>query len=100
MIRHVVMWKFKEEAEGKSKVENMQIVRDSLFALLPIIPEIKLMEIDCDISHTEMSYDMMLTTEFESVETMKIYAEHPAHKKVQAFVKAVREARVVLDCER
>ncbi|MBR3867187.1 MAG: Dabb family protein [Clostridia bacterium] len=100
MIRHVVMWKFKEEAEGKTKAENMQIVRDSLFALLPIIPEIKLMEIDCDIMHTEMSYDMMLTTEFASVEEMKVYAEHPAHKKVQEFVKAVREARIVLDCER
>ena len=58
------------------------------------------MEIDCDISHTEMSYDMMLTTEFESVEAMKVYAEHPAHQKVRAYVKAVREARVVLDCER
>lgn len=100
MIRHVVMWKFKDEAEGKTKEENMQIVRDALFALLPIIPELKLMEIDCDISHTEMSYDMMLTTEFDSVADMKVYAEHPAHKKVQAYVKAVRESRVVLDCER
>lgn len=100
MIRHVVMWKFKDEAEGKTKAENMQIVRDSLFALLPIIPELKLMEIDCDISHTDMSYDMMLTTEFDTIADMKVYAEHPEHKKVQAYVKAVREARIVLDCER
>ena len=100
MIRHVVLWKFKEEAEGKSKAENMQIVRDALFALLPVIPELKLMEIDFDISHTDMSYDMMLTTEFESLEAMKVYADHPAHKKVQAYVAAVREARIVLDAIR
>ncbi len=100
MIRHVVLWKFKEEAEGKSKAENMQIVRDALLALLPIIPEIKLMEVDFDFAHTDMSYDMMLTTEFESVEAMQVYAVHPEHKKVQAYVAAVNESRIVLDCER
>ena len=100
MIRHVVMWKFKEKAEGKTKAENMQIVRERLLALRPIIPQLKLMEIDCDISHTEMSYDMMLTTEFESVADMKAYADHPEHLKVREYVKAVREAWVILDCER
>ena len=41
MIRHVVMWRFKEFSEGKSKVENMEIVRERLYALMPIIHEIK-----------------------------------------------------------
>ena len=41
MIRHVVMWKFKSEAEGKTKEENMTLVRDALYALVPIISEIK-----------------------------------------------------------
>lgn len=100
MIRHIVMWKFKDEADGRTKAENMQILRDSLFALLPIIPELKLMEIDCDISHTDASYDMMLTTEFETVEAMKTYANHPEHLKVSAFCKSIRTSRVVLDCER
>ncbi|MBQ8330909.1 MAG: Dabb family protein [Clostridia bacterium] len=99
MIRHVVMWKFKENSEGKTKMENMEWVREHLYALLPVIPEIKRMEIGFDIMGTDMSMDLMLLTEFDTVETMKTYAGHPEHLKVSAYVRKVIETRVVLDCE-
>ena len=99
MIRHVVMWKFKEIAEGKSKAENTEWVKENLYALLPIIPEIKRMEIGIDITGSDMSMDLMLLTEFDSVESMKTYANHPEHLKVSAYVRKVIETRVVLDCE-
>lgn len=99
MIRHIVMWKFKPEAEGKTREENMEIVRERLYALLPIIPEIKRMEIGLDISHTDMSMDFCLLTEFDSKETLSYYAEHPEHLKVSQYVRAVIETRVVLDSE-
>ena len=99
MIRHVVMWKFKSEAEGKTREENMEIVRNSLFALLPVISELKKMEIGFDITHSDMSMDLMLLTEFDSVEDMKAYAVHPEHLKVSTYVRKVIETRVVLDCE-
>lgn len=99
MIRHIVAWRFKENGEGKTKAENMAIVRDSLYALLPIIPEIKKMDIGMDISHTDMSMDLVLITEFESVETMKLYANHPEHLKVSSYVRKVIETRAVIDCE-
>ena len=99
MIRHVVMWKFKDTAEGKTKQENMEWVREHLYALLPIIPEIKRMEIGFDITGSDMSMDLMLLTEFDTVETMKTYAVHPEHLKVSAYVRKVIETRVVLDCE-
>ena len=99
MIRHVVMWKFKEEAEGKSRLENMELVRDALYALLPVIPEIKKMEIGFDVKHTDMSMDLMLLTEFDSLDTLAYYAEHPEHLKVSGYVRKVIESRVVLDCE-
>lgn len=95
MIRHVVMWKFKEE----NKEANMQHAREILFALQPVIPELRRMEIGFDISGTEMSYDMMLLTEFDSVEDMKTYAVHPEHLKVSGFIRSVILQRVVLDCE-
>lgn len=99
MIRHVVMWKFKESGEGKSKAENIAIVTERLYALLPVIPQLKKMEIGADISHTEMSMDLMLLTEFDSVEDMKTYAVHPEHVKVSQYVRSVIESRVVLDTE-
>ena len=45
MIKHVVMWRFKEEAEGRTKLENMEELKRQLLALIPLIPEIKKMEI-------------------------------------------------------
>lgn len=98
MIRHVVMWKFQDMAEGKNKKENMEWVREHLYALLPVIPEIKRMEIGLDITGSDMSMDLMLLTEFDSVETMQYYANHPEHVKVSSYVRKVIERRVVLDC--
>lgn len=99
MIRHVVMWKFKENGEGKSKLENMEWVSEHLYALVPIIPEIKKMEIGFDITGSDMSMDLMLITEFDTVDDMKAYAVHPEHLKVSKYVRGVIDQRVVLDCE-
>ena len=77
----------------------MALVRERLLALRPIIPQLKRMEIGEDISHTEMSMDLVLLTEFDSVEDMKIYAGHPEHLKVSAYVRKVIETRVVIDTE-
>ena len=89
------MWKFKNE----NKESNMEHAREILFALKPVISELRRMEIGFDFSKTDMSYDMMLLTEFDSVEDMKTYAVHPEHLKVSAFIRSVIESRVVLDCE-
>lgn len=95
MIKHVVMWKFKEE----NKEQNLKKAKEMLLALPAVIGEIKKMEVYFDITHSDMSMDMMLDTEFLSVEDMKAYAVHPEHLKVSAFVRSVIESRVVLDSE-
>ena len=97
MVKHIVMWKFKDNAEGKTKEENMAFVKDSLYALVGVIDEIKKMEIGMDVTHSDMSMDLVLLTEFESVDTMKAYAVHPEHVKVSTYVRKVIESRVVLD---
>ena len=99
MIRHVVMWKLKDSAEGKSREENIELIRKELYALLPIIPEIKKMEIGFDVKRTDASADLVLETEFDSLDTLAIYAEHPEHLAVGAFVRAVTNTRVVIDFE-
>ena len=97
MIKHIVMWKFKDEAEGQSREANMAKAKEILFALEPIIPELKKMEIGKDITHSDMSMDLVLLTEFETVEDMKTYAVHPEHLKVSKFIRSVIESRRVID---
>ena len=45
MIRHIVMWKFKETAEGATKAENLHKVKGLLEALPDTIPVIRRMEV-------------------------------------------------------
>ena len=99
MIRHVVMWKFKDSAEGRTKIENMETVRERLYALRPLIPEIKKMEVGFDVMGTDASMDLLLLTEFETLDDLCYYADHPDHVSVAQFVRKVVQTRVVLDCE-
>ena len=95
MIKHVVMWKFK----GENKEENLEKAKEMLLALPCRIEELKKMEVHFDVLGTPSSMDMMLETEFLTVEDLGIYAVHPEHLKVVEFIKSVVETRVVLDCE-
>ncbi|NCC86286.1 MAG: Dabb family protein [Clostridia bacterium] len=97
MIKHIVMWNFNDTAEGKTKDENMNIVKNGLLALEPIIPEIKYIQLGNDISHTEMSYDLALITEFENLDDLQTYKVHPEHQKVANYVAKVTNSRGVID---
>ncbi|MDD2534823.1 MAG: Dabb family protein [Eubacteriales bacterium] len=99
MIKHIVMWRFPAEADGKSKAENMAQLTESLFALRAIIPEIESMEIGTDIGIGRDPFDMVLVTTFENEEALERYQEHPEHKLVSAFCGRIRESRASIDFE-
>jgi hypothetical protein len=99
MIKHIVMWKLKDSAEGRSKAENARIIKTLLEALPEKIEQIKTIEVGININPSDMAYDAVLVSEFASLDDLNTYQNHPEHKKVQGFVKAVREARVVADYE-
>jgi len=97
MFKHIVMWKFKEFAEGKTREENMDWVKSHLEALPAIIPCLKSVQVIKDVTRSPRSFDMMLITEFESPEDMQTYLVHPDHKAVSSYVALVKEARGSVD---
>jgi hypothetical protein len=99
MLRHIVMFKFKENANGAPKEKNMQKSKTLLESLPPKIPEIKNLEIHLNINEDPGNFDMLLTVDFDSLEDLQTYLEHPEHKKVGEFVGKVRDARAVVDYE-
>jgi MFS family permease len=72
MVRHIVMWRFKDSAEGKTKQENMQYIKDKLYALKDLIPEIKNLEVGMNINKSETAYDMVLVSVFEDIEALSV----------------------------
>lgn len=101
MIRHIVMWKFAEEACGRTREENLDYVAGLLTALYESgkVEGLRRLEIGKDVGRTDMSYDMVLVTEFDSMEALKAYKVFPAHVEISQYVKQVRTARATVDCE-
>ena len=60
MIKHIVMWKLKDEAEGNSKAENAKIIKNSLEDLKGKINEIVNIEVGIDVNKSEQAYDVVL----------------------------------------
>lgn len=95
MIKHIVMWKLKPEAEGHTAAENAQWMKEHLESLLGVVPQLKSCEVGINIA--EGNYDACLVSTFDSMEDLKAYKVHPEHVKISGYCKLVRESRVACD---
>lgn len=94
MIRHIVMWKFREGEQ-----ENMLLFRERLLALKGQIPEIRSMEVGINVNPSERSYDAVLVADFDSLEALEAYSVNPLHQAVSDFCKTIRTGSVSVDYE-
>ena len=94
MIKHIVMWKFKENEH-----DNMLIFTDKLLALKSQIPEIRAMEVGININPSDRSFDAVLVSEFDSLEALKAYSVNPLHVAVSDFCKTIRTQSASVDYE-
>ena len=76
MIKHIVIWKFKENEE-----KRMKQFLEGLNSLKAIIPEIKYMETGVNINPNN-EYNAILISEFKDMEDLEKYKNHPEHIKV------------------
>jgi len=98
MIKHIVFFGLAENAEGKTKTENAGIIKSELENLANLIPEIQKIEVGINCPNApKTNFDIALYSEFESLETLDIYQEHPEHKRVAAYIGKVRTSRAAVD---
>ncbi len=97
MLKHIVMWKFKESAEGATREENLRKAKSLLDALPPRIPQIKIFEVGIDILHSDSSCDLVLISGFDDDTSLVAYQNHPDHVAVVEFLRKVQAAKVVVD---
>jgi hypothetical protein len=99
MLRHVVMWRLKESAEGRNKAENALFVKEMLELLPRKIREIKNLEVGINMIKAPSSYDLVLIVDFANMLDLQSYQADPEHVKVAEYVLKVRETRAVVDYE-
>ncbi len=97
MIKHIVLWKLKDTAEGATKEQNAAKMKRELEALKKKIPVIRHLEVGINMVPSEAAYDVALYSEFVNEHDLDSYQKHPEHVKAAAFVNKVRESRVVAD---
>lgn len=99
MIKHVVMWRLKEEALGREKNENALLVKAGLEALKGQIEEILELEVGINCVMGDQAYDLVLVSAFENLEALDRYQVHPLHEAIGELIGQVRSERTVVDYE-
>ena len=94
MIRHIVMFKIKDEFKDEipQLVENFYGMKGRIEGMLDL-------EAGQDVYHSDRSYDLALITVFDSMESFKAYQTHPVHMPVKKRMHEVRSASVACDFE-
>ena len=99
MIRHIVMWKLKESAEGASRAENAVKLKERLEECRDIVPGILHLEVGLATPGLESTYDVVLVSDFADKAALDAYQVHPTHQALKQFITAVRESRECVDYE-
>ena len=99
MIKHIVMWKLKESAEGADRATNAAKMKEKLENCANLVPGTLKFEVAMAQPGLEATYDVVLYSEFESKEALDDYADHPSHQAIKPFIGAVRSERQCMDYE-
>lgn len=100
MVKHIVMWKLKEETEGKTKKENAEIIKSSLEGLKNKISEIVEIEVGINWNDSDAAYDVVLYSVFNTREDLDSYQVNPHHVEAAGYIKKVVESRIVADYDK
>jgi hypothetical protein len=99
MIRHIVMWKLKDHAEGATRAENAVKLKEKLEACRDCVPGLLHLEVGIAQPALGSTYDVVLVSDFADKTALDAYQVHPTHEVVKAFIGPVREARQAVDYE-
>lgn len=97
ILKHVVMWRFKDFAANRTRMENAQWMKEHLEDLVGKIPELLSAEVGINIKESDAAYDAVLTATFSSTKDLETYKSHPLHQAISDYCKDVRLSRVVVD---
>lgn len=99
MVKHVILWKLKEEYSAEEKAKIIAEIKAGLESLNGVIPGL----ISCkvyDANIATSNCDLMLDTSFETREALAAYSKNPAHVTVaDSTVRPFICARNCIDFE-
>jgi hypothetical protein len=99
MVKHIVMWRLREEAHGNSAEVNARLIKEKLEALSGRISGLLSIEVGIDFSRSGSSADMVLSSEFTDKAALESYQRHPDHEALKPFIGGATCERMLVDYE-
>ena len=96
MIRHIVMWNYKDGFTAADNKANARQIKQELEALTDCIEGIIELKVYIDVLPSS-NKDIILDSLFTSEEALAAYQTHPGHQRVSAYVGSVLQDRVCID---
>lgn len=96
MVKHIVMWSFKEEIPMEERAADKVKIKEGLEGLVGIVPGLLSARVVTDLIGSS-THDLSLITEFDTPEALAAYKDNPDHVKVATFVRSVTCNRAALD---
>lgn len=99
MVKHIILWKLKEEYAGEEKLEILKGIKEGLEGLVGKVPG--LVEVHVQYEKLDSSnVDVMLDSTLTDPEALKGYAVHPEHVAVaNGKVRPYTASRSCIDYE-
>ena len=98
MIKHIVTWKLKAE-DVSTKAASTTAIRDALEPLSGVIEGIRSLTIHANVAFPDTNWDVVLLSEFDSLEALEAYQTHPSHVAAAPVVAALVADRASVDIE-
>lgn len=99
MIKHVILWKLKDELSAEQKESVKQDIKAGLEGLNGVVPGLVDIRVRTNGLPTSNA-DVMLDSTLTDAEALKAYAAHPAHVEVaDTKVRPFTQIRMCLDFE-
>ena len=98
MVKHIVLFKLKDEAPADEKLAAMNSFKAAIEALPAKISVIRKIEVGLNINPAE-AWSIALYSEFDTLDDVKYYAAHPDHVAAGKLIAAVKESRACVDYE-
>ncbi len=93
MVKHIVMFDFKDE----NRQENLLKAKKMLESLVDTVPSLKSIEVGLNFSKEDRAMDLSIIAEFDNIEGLELYTNHPEHLEAVAFIKTVVSQSKVSD---
>lgn len=98
MVKHIVLFKLKDEVSAEKKAAVMHQFKEAIEALPAKISVIRKIEVGLNMSPGE-TWNIALYSEFDSLEDVKYYATHPDHVAAGKILAETKESRACVDYE-